>query len=133
MWDVSVLICVSSVQHAALTVPHFLSLQVCGGPDVGLLVGAVTSILIVLWCVYWVAAHENTAKRKDMFTLFAIIGSHFVTIFQMLGALDALSVARPEPFATLVDLGSLMNFRLDPEHRLCGVDVSTTPLHRQCF
>ena len=129
VWDVSVLIRVSCVQHTAMTVPYFLSLKVCGGPDVSLLVGAITIILIVLWCVCWVAAHENTAKRKDVFTLFAIIGSQFVTIFQMFGALSALPVAWPaEPFATLVEFGSLMNFRLEILN--IGCVVSTSPLHR---
>ena len=103
-------------------------LQVCSGPDVGLLVGFIVLLLIVLWCVYWVAAHENVAKRKGVYTLLAIIGSQFITIFQMVGALKALAVEWTEPFATLVELGSVMNFKLEILN--LGCVVSTSPIHR---
>merc|ERR1712136_341334 len=43
--------------------------EVCGGPDIGLLFGAAIAILVLLWCVYWVLAHENKAKRKEVCTL----------------------------------------------------------------
>ena len=101
-------------------------MSVLGG--VGLLIGVVLVGLAVLWCVYWVSVHENKAKRKDVFTLCAIIGSQLVTIFQMQGVLQALSVIWPEPFATLVDFGALMNFRLDVLNVGCVVSVS--PSHR---
>ena len=82
----------------------------------------------MLWCVYWVSVHENKAKHNDVFTLCAIMGSQLVTSFQMLGVLQALSVIWPEPFATLVDFGALMNFRLDVLN--VGCVVSASSFHR---
>ena len=87
--------------------------EVCTGPDVGLLLVAILVALTLLWCVYWVIAHENRAKRKKAFTFVGIVGSQFVTVFQMLGVMMSLSFVWPEPFATLVELGSVTNFRLE--------------------
>ena len=100
----------------------------CTGPDVGLLVAVLVVVVAFLWCVYWVSAKENRRERKNVFTLAAIVGSQFVTLFQMVGALASLSVAWPEPFARIVKLGSLVNFRLEVLN--LGCVVATRPLQR---
>ena len=87
--------------------------QACSGPDVGLLVGAILIVLALLWCVYCVIVRENRAKKMDSFALVSILCSQFVALFQMLGVLNTLSVAWPEPFATIVEMGTLVNFRLE--------------------
>ena len=69
----------------------------CTGPDIGLLVTVLVVVVAFLWCVYWVSAKENRMERKNVFTLAAIVGSQFVTLFQMVGALASLSLAWPEP------------------------------------
>ena len=102
--------------------------QACSGPDVGLLFGAIVVALVLVWCVYCVVARENRAKKMDSFALVSIVCSQFVTLFQMLGVLNTLSVAWPEPFATIVEMGSLMNFKLEVLN--VGCVLSTTPLHR---
>ena len=100
----------------------------CTGPDIGLLVAVLVVVVAFLWCVYWVSAKENRRERKNVFTLAAIVGSQFVTLFQMVGALASLSVAWPEPFARIVKLGSLVNFRLEVLN--LGCVVATRPLQR---
>ena len=103
------------------------SAQACTGPDVGLLVGVILLVLGMFWCVYCLVARENEAKKMDSFAFLCVLGSQFVSLFQMLGVLQSLSVAWPEPFASIVELGSLMNFRLEVLN--LGCVVSTTPLH----
>ena len=103
-------------------------MQACSGPDVGVLVGAILFVLLLLWCVYCVVARENQAKKMDSFAFVSIVCSQFVTLFQMLGVLNTLSVAWPEPFATIVEMGSLMNFRLEVLNM--GCILSTPPLQR---
>ena len=100
----------------------------CTGPDIGLLVAVLVVVVAFLWCVYWVSAKENRRERKNVFTLAAIVGSQFVTLFQMVGALASLSVAWPEPFARIVRLGSLVNFRVEVLN--LGCVVATRPLQR---
>ena len=100
----------------------------CTGPDIGLLVAVLVVVVALLWGVYWVSATENRRERKNVFTLAAIVGSQFVTLFQMVGALASLSVAWPEPFARIVRLGSLVNFRLEVLN--LGCVVATRPLQR---
>ena len=102
--------------------------QACSGPDVGVLVGAILFVLVLLWCVYCVVARENQAKKMDSFAFVSIVCSQFVTLFQMLGVLNTLSVAWPEPFAAIVEMGSLMNFRLEVLNM--GCILSTPPLQR---
>ena len=99
----------------------------CEGPDTSLLIGAIVVALFLLGCVYFVLAHENRAKQRDVVTLTTIVGSQFLTTFQMVGALNSLAVLWPEPFATIVELSSLMNFRLEVLN--LGCLVTTTPLH----
>ena len=123
--------CLIRVSTLSLSEPSCLGclcLEMCGAPAVGLLICVVLVGLGVLWCVYWVSVHENKAKRKDVFTLCATMGSQLVTIFQMVGVLQAPSVTWPEPFATLVDVGALMNFKLDVLN--VGCVVSASPSHR---
>ena len=101
--------------------------EVCDGPDIVVLVGAVVITLLMLGCVYLILAHESTAKRKDLITLTTVVGSQFLTTFQMIG-LGSLAVLWPEPFAAVVELGSLMNFRLEVLN--LGCVVSASPLYR---
>ena len=85
----------------------------CSGPDVGFLIGTIIIALILLWCVYCVVARDSRAKRRDSFALLSIVCSELVSLFQMLGVLNALSVVWPEPFATMVKLGTITNLRLE--------------------
>lgn len=49
-------------------------------------------------------------EAQDNFTLCAVMGGQLVTIFRMLGVLKTFAVLWPEPFATPLGFGSLMNF-----------------------
>ena len=102
--------------------------KACSGPDVGLLIGAMVIALILLWCVYCVVERDSRAKRRDSFALLSRVCSQLVSLFQMLGVLNALSVVWPEPFATIVKLGTITNFRLEVLN--LGCVLSTPPLHR---
>ena len=102
--------------------------KACSGPDVGLLIGVVVIALILLWCVYCAVERDSRAKRRDSFALLSIVCSQLVSLFQMLGVLNALSVVWPEPFATIVKLGTITNFRLEVLN--LGCVLSTPPLHR---
>ena len=93
-----------------------------------MLVGVIIFVLAVLWCVYCVVARDSGAKKKDSFAFLSIVGSQLVTLLQMFGVLKTLTVAWPEPFATIVEVGSLMNFRLEILN--IGCVVSTPPLYR---
>ena len=75
--------------------------EVCTGPDIELLLVAILVALTLLWCVHWVIALENRAERKKVFTFVGIVGSQFVTVFQMVGVIKSLSFAWPEPCATI--------------------------------
>ena len=87
--------------------------EACTGNDTGLLVAAVVVLLGGLSCVYFAIATENRAKQKDSVALIAIMCSQLLTVFQMLGLFNLLSVQWPEPFATMVKLGTVLNFRLE--------------------
>ena len=103
-----------------------LTSQACTGPDLGLLVGAGVLVFGLLWCVYCFGVRENQAKKMDSFAFASILGSQLVSLFQMLGVLQALSVRWPEPVATIVEMGSLMNFKLEVLN--FGCVVSTPPV-----
>ena len=102
--------------------------KACSGPDVGFLIGSMVIALILLWCVYCAVERDSRAKRRDSFALLSIVCSQLVSLFQMLGVLNALSVVWPEPFATIVKLGTITNFRLEVLN--LGCVLSTPPLHR---
>ena len=93
-----------------------------------MLIAAIVIALTLLWCVYCVVARERRAKKRDSFLLVSIVCTQFVTLFQMFGVLNTLSVSWPEPFATIVKLGTIMNFRLEVLN--VGCVLSTPPLHR---
>ena len=98
--------------------------EACGGPDIGLLLVALVVALTLLWCVYWVVAHEHRARSQKWVMLVGIVGSQFVTAFQMVGLLGSLSFVWPDPFATVVELGSVMNFRFEFLNLDCVVSAS---------
>ena len=102
--------------------------QACSGPDVGLLVGAIIVALAILCCVYSSIARENRSTTTNTFTFVSILCSQFVTLFQMLGVMNMLSVAWPLPLVTIIEMGSLLNFRL--EVLSIGCVVRTPPSHR---
>ena len=102
--------------------------QACSGPDVGLLVGAIIIAWAILWCVYCVIARHDRSKKLDSFAFVSIVCSQFVSLFQMLGVMQSLAVAWPEPFTTILELASVMNFRLEVLN--VGCVVSAPPLHR---
>ena len=76
--------------------------------------------------MYCFGVRENHAKKMDSFAFASILVSQVVSLFQMLGVLQALSVTWPEPVATIVEMGSLMNFKLEVLN--LGCVVSTPPL-----
>ena len=73
--------------------------------------------------LYWVVAHENRAKSQKLVTLVSIVGS--LAVLQMAGVMGSLSFVWPDPFATVVELGSVMNFRFEFLHLDYVVSAST--------
>ena len=85
----------------------------CGGSNLSFLVLAFLCLLVVLSCIYYFVATEDRAKEKGSVALIAIMWSQFVTVLQMMGVFDQLSVTWPATFATILNLANLFNLRLD--------------------
>ena len=98
--------------------------QACTGPDVGFLIGAVVVAFAILWCVYGFIARESMARRTSTLTFVSTVCSQFVTLFQMSVVLNTLSVAWPDPFVKIIEVASLLNFRLEVLNIGC---VATAP------
>ena len=103
--------------------------EACSGLDIGLLLVAQAVALALLRCVYWVVAHENRAKSQKLVVLVGIVGSQFVTVFQMVGVTGSLSVVWQQPLATAVELGSVMHFRFEFLNLDCVVLASAVQRH----
>ena len=73
--------------------------------------------------MYCFGVRENQAKKMESFAFSSILGSQVVSLLQMLGALQTLSVTWPEPVATVVEMGSLMNFKLEVLNLGCVVSM----------
>ena len=94
----------------------------------GLLAGATIVAVFLRMLVYYFTVREEKHTRTKSVTFVSIICTQFVTLFQMLGVLDTLSVAWPGPFAIILETGSLLNFRL--EVLSVGCIVTAPPLYR---
>ena len=78
-------------------------------------------------CTVFMRREQRTKTTKTV-TFVSIVASQFVTMFQMLGVMNMLSVAWPEPFATVIEMASVLNFKLEVLN--VGCVVTTPPLHR---
>ena len=81
----------------------------------------------LLWIVYFLTVREHKTKKMESFAFASILGSQVVSLFQMLGVLKTLSVKWPAPVATIVEMGSLLNFKFEVFN--LGCVVSTPPLY----
>lgn len=104
---------------------------VCTEADGSVLAVALVVLVGVLFCIHYAIVTHNRAKEKDSFALVLIIGSQLVTVLQMLGVCSLLSVVWPEPFATILSMTSLLNFRTEILNMGCV--VSMTVLARYTF
>ena len=87
--------------------------ETCTGTDLGLLVAAVVVLLGGLSCVYCAIATENRARQRDDVALVGIMCGQMLTVFQVFGLWNLLSVQWPQPFATMVKFAAALNFRLE--------------------
>ena len=78
-----------------------------------------------LGCVYGAIVSGNVAKEATAAVLVAIVGSQILTVLQMMGVLEILTVEWPEPFAAVLQIASLLNFRVEVLNMGCVLPVSS--------
>ena len=96
----------------------------CDAGNDWLLALAVLICLCLLGGVYYAIVNENRAKETEAVALLAIMGSQMFTMLQMMGVLDTLAVQWPEPFASILDVASLLNFRVEVLNMGCVFPLS---------
>ena len=74
-----------------------------------------------MFCVYYLVATENRASAKDSLVLLTIMASQVIASLQLLGVFDILLVIWPEPFATVLKLGNLLNLDMEALNVNCVV------------
>lgn len=89
------------------------SCEPCAGSDLWMLGVAFILVVIVLTCAYFFITAENRAERKKSATLITVTCGQLVTVFQMLGICNHLSVTWPEPFVTVLRAASVLNLRFE--------------------
>ena len=99
--------------------------EVCSGSDVGWIVGASVLLFFMVSFVYFAVHTDNKAKRRGSAVFLTILCSQMFTVFQMMGIFDLISVSWPQPFATIVSIGSLLNFRLEVVNVGCVVSMTS--------
>lgn len=96
----------------------------CLATDLLLLVGAFVLGFLGLLAAYRVLDSENRARQTASVVLMTIVTSQILTAWQMLGVFDLISVTWPEPFATVVALGSIQSLDINLLHVTCVTSAS---------
>ena len=103
--------------------------ETCTSTDVWWLVCAGLLLVLALACVYYAVATEDRAKQKQCSAFLIVLCSQVLTVFQMLGILDLLSVVWPTPFSKVLKVATLLNLRLDILNVGCVVSMSSLALY----
>ena len=134
VWDVSVLIRVSCVQHTAMTVPVFSVFSGVRRSRRGLVGWRYHDHLdCIMVCLLGRCTREHREKKGCVHAVRdhrQPVRHHFPDVRCVERTISGMARAIRNAGGTWV----LDEFQAgDPEHRLRGVNVSTTPLHRQRF
>ena len=73
-------------------------MRICEPSDVSVVFVVCLIATLSLLGVYWAIVNENRAKSNDHVVLFTTLVSQLVTVLQMMGVCNLLSVAWPPTF-----------------------------------
>ena len=99
----------------------------CEPSDVSVVFVVCLIATLSLLGVYWAIVNENRAKNNDHVVIFTTLVSQLVTVLQMMGVCNLLSVAWPQPFSSILSFASILNLKLEVLNVGCvvGMKVAT--------
>ena len=80
--------------------------------DVLLLLGMAIGVFGALCGVHMSIAMDNRAKQKEPVALLIVTGVQAVTVVQILGVFDVLTIEWPKPFNSMLNFASLFKLKM---------------------
>jgi len=111
--------------NAYLTPADDGSCTPCRGGDSAPTAFAIIGVVLVLFFFYYMIDTEDKTKQTHSMLLVAISGGQMVTILQLLGVLDTMSLTIPEPLASVLQIMKLFAFDIQVLKLGCVTTLST--------